>query len=135
MRYGETGSIKLLRLAKKDSGIWEGKVHERWKVKGKVWELKNPLLHCPHQTISEFLSEINFYSTIRTQELFDQGVKTSVWQIIIYPLGKFIQNYFFKRGFLDGIPGFVVATIMSFHSFLVRGKLWQLWEKNKQNTR
>lgn len=131
LKHGETGNIKLLRLAKKNAGIWVGKVHEKWKIKGEIGELKNPLLHYPHPTISEFLLEINFYSTIRSQELFDQKIKTSVWQIIIYPLGKFVVNYFLKLGFLDGIPGFLVGTLMSFHSFLVRAKLWNYTKRNQ----
>ena len=32
LKYGETGNIKLLRLAKKGTGKWVGNVHEQWKV-------------------------------------------------------------------------------------------------------
>lgn len=129
LKYGETGNIRLLRLARKGAGEWEGKVHEVWKVKGKIGELRNPLLHYPHQTITEFLKEINFYTDIRVKELFGKKVKVYWWSIIAYPLGKFILNYSFKRGFLDGLPGFVFAILMSLHSFLVRGKLWLLYQK------
>lgn len=129
LKHGETGSIKLLRLARKDAGRWEGAVHEEWKIKGKTDELKNPLFHYPHQTTAEFLQEINFYTTIRAQELYQQGVKVRWHEIILYPKAKFIYNYFIKMGFLDGLPGFIFAFLMSFHSFLVRGKLWLLWKK------
>src|SRR5581483_5472559 len=30
MKYGETGNIKLLRLARKNSGKWARKIHEYW---------------------------------------------------------------------------------------------------------
>ena len=39
------------------------------------------------------------------------------------------MNYFIKFGFLDGLQGLVFAIMMSFHSFLVRGKLWLLINK------
>ncbi len=133
LNYGETGNIKLLRLAGRNSGIWEGKVHEVWKVKGRIGELKNLLYHYPHQTITEFLKEINFYTDIRAKELLDKNVKVYWSSIIIYPLGKFILNYVVKRGFLDGLHGLVFAILMSLHSFLVRGKLWILWEKNRKS--
>ena len=129
LKYGETGNIKLLRLARKDAGAWYGKVHEVWKVKGKIGELKNPLMHYPHQNITEFLKEINFYTDLRSKELFNKKIKVYWWSIIIYPLGKFILNYGIKRGFLDGLHGFLFAMLMSFHSFLVRGKLWLLWSR------
>lgn len=126
LRFGETGGIRLLRLAKKNMGKWEGKVHEKWKIKGHLGMLKNPIMHFPHKTLKEFLSEINFYTTVRAKELYSQNVTIHWWSIILYPLGKFILNYIFKLGFLDKLPGLIVAVTMSFHSFLVRGKLWLL---------
>ncbi|HEX7041635.1 MAG TPA: glycosyltransferase family 2 protein [Patescibacteria group bacterium] len=130
IKHGENGSNWILRLAKKDSGEWMGKVHETWKVKGEVGNLENTLFHYPHLTIAEFLKEINFYTTIRAQELFEKKVKVNWYDIILYPKAKFLQNYIFRKGFMDGTVGFVLAILMSMHSFLVRGKLWQL-QKNK----
>lgn len=127
--YGELGNINLLRLAKKGAGEWRGKVHEQWKISGSIGQLNNKLYHFPHQTLKEFLSEINFYSNIRAKELLGEKVKASPFSIIVYPLGKFLLNYFIKRGFMDGIPGLILALTMSFYSFLARGKLWQLWQK------
>lgn len=129
LRHGETANVKFLRLARRNVGRWEGHVHEEWKIKGEVGQLQNPLLHYPHQTIKEFLADINFYTTLRAEMLYQKGIKTRFWKIILYPKAKFISNYFLKGGFLDGIPGFLVAIMMSFHSFLVRGKLWLLWQK------
>ena len=123
LKHGETGKIKLLRLARKKAGAWYGKVHEQWVVEGETDTFENHLIHYPHPTISEFLSEINFYTTIRAKELLEAHEKASVLKIIFYPKAKFIQNYFFRLGFLDGIPGMVQAILMSFHSFLVRAKL------------
>ncbi len=129
LKHGETGNIFLLRLANKSQGGWEGPVHETWNIKGKTRKLRNPIFHFPHQSISEFLKEVNRYTDLRAKELYDKGVKSSFLAIIFYTKGKFIVNYFLKKGFMDGIPGLLVALFMSFHSFLVRGKLWLLWQK------
>lgn len=129
LEHGETGNIKLLRLARKEKGAWHGNVHEVWKVSGTVGEFNNALLHYPHPTLAEFLSEINFYTTVRAEELFRKKVRANWFTILLYPKAKFFVNYIVKRGFLDGLPGFVFAILMSFHSFLVRAKLWHLWDK------
>lgn len=129
LSHGEVGDIWLLRLAKKGKGKWSGRVHEAWKVHGKIGKLKNPLYHYPHQTIAEFIAEINFYSSLRAEELKAQGVHASFVDIVLYPKAKFFFNYFFKGGFLDGNEGLVLAIMMSLHSFLVRGKLWLLWQR------
>jgi len=57
------------------------------------------------------------------------GVKSSFFRIIANPLGKFFQNYLGRLGFLDGMPGIIVALMMSFHSFLARAKLYMLYKK------
>jgi len=123
LKHGETANVRLLRLARKGSGEWKRKVHEVWEIKGKIGELENPFLHYPHPTISDFLKQINFHSTLHAEALRDEGVRPSLFRLIANPLGKFFQNYIFKLGFLDGMPGFIVAMMMSFHSFLARGKL------------
>lgn len=128
LRHGEVGNVYILRLARKDAGAWVGAVHENWITQGKTAELKSPLLHYPHVNTEEFLAEINYYSTIRSQELFEQKICVSYLNIIAYPTGKFLHNYILRLGFLDGIPGFILAMLMTFHSFLVNAKLWQLQE-------
>ncbi len=129
LQYGETADVKLLRLARKGKATWKGKVHERWEVKGKTALLLHPLDHFPHVSLHNFIQEIDTYTTLRAKELYDQGVRTNWFFIIAYPKAKFILNYFFKQGFRDGTAGFMLAMMMSLHSFLVRGKLWLLWNE------
>ena len=124
LRYGDLRNIKLIRLGRKDKGKWERTVHEFWNLNGKLEELKYPLLHYPHQNVAQFLEKVRQYSLMHAQALEQEGVKGRLWQIIIYPLGKFTFNYFLNLGFLDGTAGFVHAMMMSLHSFLARSQLW-----------
>ncbi len=124
LRHGEAEEIKLLRLAKKNSGRWRGCVHETWEIEGPTALLENPLHHYPHPTIKEFLGKINSYTDIVAQSWKEEGRKIHGWEIVFFPLGKFLQNYLWKLGFLDGFPGLVMAVMMSFHSFLARAKYY-----------
>lgn len=125
LKHGENGLWNEIRLVKKGAGKWEGRVHEVFKTNADVGQLREIYFsHYPHQSVAEFLSEINLYSEIRAKELFERGVKSRIWQIMFYPLGKFLLNYVLRLGFLDGVPGFVTASMMSFYSFLVRAKLY-----------
>lgn len=128
--HGETGNISFVRLGQKSKGVWKGKVHEEWHIRGKIDHLESDLLHFPHNTLHEFLTDINYYTDLRSRELYMQGMRVTWFDIVFLPLGKFIFNYFLKRGFLDGEEGVILGFIMSFHSFLVRSKLWLLWQKN-----
>lgn len=129
LHHGETGHAKFIRFARRDWGKWERPVHETWVGDGRVGELKNPLLHTPHTSLFSFLEKINRYSTLEAQYRYDQGVKSSLFKILVYPLAKFKLNYLFRLGFLDGVPGAIMAIMMSFHSYLTWTKLYLLWHK------
>ncbi len=126
LQHGEVGNMYLVRLIKKGKGEWIGKVHETLHTLGEVQTLKNPLYHYPHTDIQDFLKQINIYSSLRAQELMDKKTRITPFEIVLFPLGKFLLNYVIKLGFKDGIPGIVHAFMMSFHSFLVRSKAWSL---------
>lgn len=129
LHHGETGNAKFIRLAKKDFGHWARPVHEVWEGEGKVGSLHHPLIHHSHKDIASFLQKINSYSTLDAQFRYQQGIKSSVFKIVIYPLGKFKYNYLWKLGLLDGVPGLIMAIMMSFHSYLTWSKLYLLWHK------
>lgn len=132
LHHGETSHVTLLRLAKKHAGLWVEPVHEIWNVRGETAKLNNPIHHLPHNDVAQFLAKINRYSSIRAKFLYQNGIRSSIFAIILYPHAKFIVNYIGKRGFLDGMEGMIMAVMMSFHSFLVRAKLWTLDHRIKE---
>lgn len=134
LRFGEYFHFSLLRLGKIGKGPWVGKVHERWGIVEPIGALKAPILHFPQNGINDFLEKINIYSTIRARELQKKGVHVDSIGIISYPLGKFVFNYIIRLGFLDGIPGIISAIGMSFYTFMVRAKLWFLWNESTKKT-
>lgn len=124
LRHGETKNTYLLRLAKKGSGKWVRPVHEYWQVK-KTKKLKHPILHYSHQSVSSFISKINSYTTIEASYRKSRNKKTTLFEIIFYPIGKFLYNHIIKLGFLDGFEGFIMSFMMSLHSFMVRVKMYK----------
>ncbi len=124
LKHGETAGLEFLRLARRDAGVWVRRVHEYWKTKGETQTLTNSLNHYPHQTLQEFVLEIDYYSSLHAEEKKSQGEKSSLIKITLWPALKFIQNFFLRRGFQDGIVGAVVALMMSLHSYLAWSKLY-----------
>jgi len=122
LHFGETSRVKLIRLIQPNTGQWQGRVHEIFKSNLPTKTLKHPLIHQRNLTINQFLTKLNYYSSIRAGELS----KFSIFQLIFYPPVKFIQNYIFRFGFLDGFPGLTMAFMMSLHSLMVRIKTYEL---------
>jgi len=126
LKHGETAYLRFTRLFNKNFGKFEGQVHEDWLSVKSIKETNLIIHHNSHKTVKSFIEKIDFYSTIRSQELFDQKTSTNIFEIIFFPIGKFLQNYIFRLGFLDGTPGIIMALCLSFHVFLNKSKLWHL---------
>lgn len=135
LRYGETLKARnygICRLMHKKEGRWIGSVHETWVPNGNTVRLENFINHHPHPTLKEFIRDINDYSSRRARELADAKKPVHEYDFILYPGLKFFLTYILYLGFLDGAAGFAYSFLMSFHSFLVRAKLYQYTKLNKE---
>lgn len=114
------GTDKIIRLGKKDAGKWVRRVHEIWQIKGKVGELKSPIIiHNTAKNLFDYVSKMNFYSTLHAKANREEGKNSSLFKIIFYPKMKFWITLFKSRN--------VVFSIMqAFHSFLSWSKLYFL---------
>jgi glycosyltransferase involved in cell wall biosynthesis len=88
--------------------------------------LKGDLIHYSFRDLSDQIDTINKFSSIVAFTRGGRGKAPSALALLFKPLSKFIEIYFFKRGFLDGMPGFVIAAASSFSTFLKWAKLWEL---------
>jgi len=129
LKYGEWGEVELLRLAKSGAGKWKRKVHETWEIDGRTGVLNNYLEHRVDASVGERLGKINFYCRLHAVELAKEGKSVGFWRVLLMPAAKFGMNYFVKRGYRDGGHGFVMAAVMSLHSFLAWSDIWLLGKK------
>lgn len=126
LKHGEVGSTKVLRLFRKGAGEWRRRVHPTFNLRGGSSQIRNPILHYPHQNLREFLESVNRWSTWHAVANKEEGKTSSLFKIISMPAAHFFRNFFLRMGFLDGMQGFIFATVMSFHSFLAWSKVWML---------
>ncbi|MBI3443249.1 hypothetical protein HY008_01120, partial [Candidatus Woesebacteria bacterium] len=115
----EVGTDKIIRLGKKNAGRWVRRVHETWEIKGVVGELTNPIIHNTAENLSEYIRKINFYSTLHARANQEEGKKSSIVKIIVYPKLKFWQMLLKSRHL-------VFSLMQALHSFLAWSKLWML---------
>jgi len=119
LKYGETGQIYLLRLGKTEFMRYQRVVHEIAGVDGMTDKTEILIQHFAHKNIKQFLTKIFNYAQLEANQRHTW--RLVLWlQLLFYPLGKFVNNYFIKLGFLDGMRGLVYASLMSLHSLLVR---------------
>ena len=100
-------------------------VHESVEVDGELGRLRGPLVHRSYRSIGEFLERANRYSTLAADDLARGGVQVGVGQLLLRPLGRFLAMYLVRRGFLDGIPGLLLAGLYAYYVFIRCAKLWE----------
>ena len=114
------------RLFKREKASWTGgDVHEFIKVEGTSGRLKSDLHHYVFRDLDDQIDTNNEFSSLGAKELMRRGAKFSLLRLIFKPIGKFFECYIWKRGFLDGPEGFIIALGASQSTFLKYAKLWE----------
>ncbi|OVE77901.1 hypothetical protein BVX99_01285 [bacterium F16] len=125
IRHGSWVPDRITRLYHKDHGRWEGNPHCGVKVHGKIGVLTSYVYHYSYTGISDQLKRLDRYSS-DIQDSYARNHKSfSVVNLLLNPMACFIKEYFLKRGFMDGIPGLVIAFNDSCYVFNKYAKLWE----------
>jgi glycosyltransferase involved in cell wall biosynthesis len=121
-------SDDVLRLFRRDVGRYRERwVHAEIELPpARVRRLKNPFDHFTAWTSEQHWHKLNRYATWGALNYRDEGRRPSVLTLLIRPPLRFLQLYFLRLGFLDGMPGFHVCAHTAFYVFLKQARLWEL---------
>jgi len=127
IRHGGWYPDRKTRLFNKQKAHWGGyNPHDKVIVNGETKKLKNDIRHYVFKDLRHNIDTNNSYSSIMAEDLYKNGKKFSMMLLLFKPLGKFLETYVYKRGFLDGLPGFIIAVGAAYSMFLKYAKLWEL---------
>lgn len=116
-----------LRLFRKDKGTCGGKEpHDRTTVIGLVKRMKSPIFHYTYTGISDQLSSLNSFTSISAKGKYCDGIQFGMSDVLLRPILRFIRCYFLRLGFLDGLPGLIIATTVAYGVFTKYAKLWEI---------
>lgn len=123
---------KKLRLWNSKKGTWTGiNPHDRYEMQpgSIIVHLKGDLLHYSYYTIKGHIDQVNYFTDILAEAMYNKGKRASVINLLFSPIVKFKKDYFFKLGFLDGYYGFVISVISAHATFLKYVKLREIQKK------
>lgn len=124
------GNDYQLRLFKKEkTDLTERLVHEGFTVDGKISKLENPMLHYTFSSFTDYFNKINYYTSLKAEELVKQKGKVGGWTIFSHTVSAFILFFINKRGFKDGVRGLIISLLHSVSTMLNYIKLWELQNK------
>lgn len=122
-----------IRLFDRRQANWSAdQIHEKV-VSSSVGRLSNPIQHWVFKDLADQVATNNRYSTLGAQTLKTTGRTFWLFHLIVKPPVKFIETYLWKLGFLDGLPGFIIAVGAAYSVFLKWSKLWELDKLNSRS--
>jgi len=119
-----------------DTASGDNEVHEHVVLNGATAYLKNDMLHYAYPDIYTWMEKHNRYSNWEAEvEVRGQGAKSEgqsigghlakrralrVWsrRLPFRPTLRFLYSYIFKRGFLDGMEGYVFCRLLATYEML-----------------
>ena len=123
-----------IRLFNRTQGRWQGvNPHDVIKVDGQSAKLKGALEHYVFEDLAHNIRTNNSYSSISAKILYESGKKPSLLKLFLKPVGKFIETYLIKRGFMDGLPGFIISIGAAYSMFLKHAKHWEHYKIKKNS--
>ncbi len=152
-----------LRLFRRQKGRYErieaplansgdNEVHEHVLLDGRAGYLRNDMLHYAYPTISVWVEKHNRYSEweahtasqwraatederkIGIRLRWKRALKRQYQKLPLRFVFRFIYAYFFRRGFLDGKPGFIMSVLLSFYDFLAWSKAYELKVRQRSSS-
>lgn len=89
------------------------------------------IIHYNYDSIESFISRTNRYTSLEVPKMVERGRVFSIRYLIFRPIGEFLKKYFLKKGYNDGLHGFVFAVMAAIYEFIAISKLWEYELKNK----
>lgn len=129
IKHGGWYPDREIRLYKKNLGGWQGGIHAKVHVDGKVGRMRNHYLHAPYADTAHQIRTVDRYSEAYARDLFKAGRRFHLANMILRPLYRLFRDYILKMGFLDGVPGLIIMASTMYYVFMKHAKLWEI-EKN-----
>lgn len=132
VRWGGVYPDYQLRLFRRGVGrLDDSEPHNKFVFQGLHGYLTNALDHYTERTIDDHFRKFGNFTTLAAQE---RGKTRHVvrWADLVFrPLFTFWKYYMRRKGYRDGVRGFLYAGFASMYTFVKYAKLWDVLRERK----
>ncbi len=128
LNYGEWNNDFQLRIFNKNNTESSDlEVHGAFLSKERPQRLKNNIYHYTYRNIFDFVERFNWYSSLDVTVKLNKkpDIQVRWYNLILNPMCDFLKVYISRKGFKDGIHGFILAIFSSIHKLCTYAKLWE----------
>lgn len=117
---GSFGVRTVTRLSRKEAKTWGNQqVHPRVTYNGvEGAKLKHPIIHLVDDDLSDTLQRLNRYSDLRARDLVQHGHSETLGKNIGRLFSRFFKCYVMRKGYREGLYGFVIALCAGLYPLL-----------------
>ena len=127
IKYSGWQGDKVIRLFDRKKCKYEQKhVHAEIISTGDIGFLNNKLSHNTYVSFDDFSKKLDRYAWWQAKDYEKRVTRITFFHLIIKPLFRFFKNYFIQLGFLDGMPGFIIAYMQSYGVMTRYFKIWMI---------
>lgn len=124
--HGDWYPDRCLRLFRRNAGRWGGdSAHTHVVVTGAVARLKSDMYHYSYPTLATQVYKISRQSDDFVRAQTARGRRWSLVASLFRPPWRFFRAYVLRLGFLDGYPGFYIASSTAFSALLRYSRLYE----------
>jgi glycosyltransferase involved in cell wall biosynthesis len=140
------------RLRDQNTSMCDMEVHEHIVVEGKTARLQNLLVHHNTESLSRYILKHDEYSNWEARVWLEgekgyrdlppswfgtdaqrrRWLKRKFLPVPGSPLLFFLYKYFFRMGFLDGVPGLIYCSFQGIQFFHIKAKIYELQLQRKR---
>ncbi len=125
--------LRFFRFDKWDKE-WDAFLHTYPAIFGNIKVLDSRVffsIHYDYQNVQQFVKRsFHGYALVEGELEFIEGMKPSKFKMLYLPLKKIFGKYVIRRGFLDGMHGFVLALLLGVYELMIQIYIWEYY-KNK----
>ena len=127
MRHSGMYPDRRYRLFRRSRARWVGAdPHDFIVIEGSGGDLRGDLLHHSFADLADHVDTLNRFSSIVAMNRAHRGRRFRAALAVVKPFAKFLENYVWKLGFLEGFHGFTASATYAFQTFLNLAKVYEL---------
>lgn len=108
------------------AGFDDKPVHESVQMPGEAGRLDGLLHHYTYETMEQYITKLNRYTTLAAAEAHAAGRRASPGTAVVRSQATFWRMWLLQGGFLDGGAGTVLCAASAFSVLSKYTKLWRL---------
>ena len=126
IKHGDWYPDRKLRLVRREGARWAGSPeHDFLEVSGPIKLMRSDLHHYSFPDINAYLRKVAVFGDEYLKRRLAEGRRWSLLDCLFRPPWRFIRSYILRRGFLDGFPGFWIATGIAFQTFVRHSRAYE----------